>query len=372
MNCIAPMGSTSTPQPRPVPLGLGESARAKLYQLSGMAPGLFWLPSEGKETWRHTSDLDPLRQRRRAPMFITSTWSVTNPHEPHNPFANLHLAEGFWLDIDAKAGQGQTIEDAVKALGQTVVMLQALDIPIKCCSLFASGGKGFHIFVPLALVIPRGASHCDLPTARYFPYICKAFVMQELTTNFTDTGIYNGGKGRIFRQPGVRRSNDLYKVPLAWNAWQGLNAESYRAVCSQPRNAFVVGPVIHHATGAAMAWVKAVKSVVKPRQQPAKSTSPVTDIRGNLFASERLKIERALRALAGGLDYDDWIRVGMALKSTGANDALGLWVEFSRHYPGYRLGECEAKWKTFGGSVGLGTLFHLARPARLGKNGGRS
>lgn len=366
MNFTSPVGSPSTPEPRPAPLGLGDPVKAKLSELSGKVPVLYWIPSDTKEPWLHTSDLEKLRQRCRAPMFITTTWSVTNPIEPHNAFANLHLADGFWLDIDAKTDRGESIEDAVKALGTTVVMLQALDIPIECCSLFASGGKGFHIFAPLALVIPGGVSACGLPTALKFPYLCREFVIQELVTDLTDTGIYNGGKGRIFRQAGVQRSNGLYKVPLAWNSWQGLNAESYREVCSKARSAVMAAPVTSHATRAATAWLKALKAVVKSRQQPVKPARPVTDMRGNLLPGERLKIERALRALAGGLDYDDWVRVGMALKSTGANDALGIWIEFSRRYPGYKPGECETKWRSFNGNVGLGTLHHLA------KNGGRS
>lgn len=366
MNCIAQVGRASTPEPRPVPLGLGDPVRAKLFQLSGAMPGLYWTPSDTLGPWRHTSDLDQLLLRRRAPMYITSTWSATNPQDIHNPLANLHLADGFWLDIDAKARQGETIEDAVRALAQTVVMLQALDIPIECCSLFASGGKGFHIFMPLALVVPGGVSACGLPTAQKFPYLCKAFVMQELLTGLTDFGIYNAGRGRLFRQAGVQRANGRYKVPLAWNDWQGLSAGAYHEVCTRPRNAIVAASVAHHATRAAIAWRKALNAIHKPRQQPVKHARAVTDWRGNLRAGERLNIERALRVLEGGLEYADWIRVGMALKSTGANDALNLWVNFSRPYPDYKPGECETKWETFGGNVGLGTLYHLA------KNGGRS
>lgn len=135
-------------------------------------------------------------------------------------------------------------------------------------------------------------------------------------------------------------------------------------MCSKPRNAVVAAPVAHHATRVpATARVNALKTVVKPRQKPAKSASPVTDMRGNLFARERLKIERALRSLAGGLDYGDWIRVGMALKSTGANDALGLWIELFRHYPGYQQGECEAKWETFNGNV-AGRVLWQRQPGR--------
>ena len=161
----------------------------------------------------------------------------------------------------------------------------------------------------------------------------------------------------------MQRLNGLYKVPLVWNAWQGLNAESYREVCSKPRNAVVAAPVAHHATRGCQCVGQGPEDGCEARQQPAKSTSPVTDMRGNLFARERLKIERALRSLAGGLDYGDWIRVGMALKSTGANDALGLWIELFRHYPGYQQGECEAKWETFNGNV-AGRVLWQRQPGR--------
>lgn len=344
------------------PLGLTETARHKLQVLSGTPPILCWLPTDSKEAWRDSSDLERLAQRRRPPMFIATTWHAP---DPNNVEAILHLADGVWIDIDIKDDH-QTIADAVKALGDTVGMMQALGIPLECCSLFASGGKGFHIFIPLALMVPGGAIECGILTARNWPRLCKAFVMDSLLTELTDCGIYSGGRGRLFRQPSVQRNNGAYKVPLGWNEWQGLTNESYREVCSKPRDAIFTAPVGALAIGAAMAWNKALKSLLNPRKAPAALRRAVKlGSGGSLLTTDKQKIESALRQLDGKLDYGDWLRVGMALKSTGAKDAQAMWVNHSRHHPKYRPGECEAKWEGFNGSVGLGTLFMLA------KNGGR-
>jgi predicted P-loop ATPase len=62
-------------------------------------------------------------------------------------------------------------------------------------------------------------------------------------------------------------------------------------------------------------------------------------------------------------DYDEWLKVGMALHSVGNDSLLGDWVQWSTASGKFKAGECEAKWKSFksdSGGVGLGTLFHLA------------
>ena len=62
-------------------------------------------------------------------------------------------------------------------------------------------------------------------------------------------------------------------------------------------------------------------------------------------------------------DYDEWVKVGMALHSVGDDALLADWSQWSAASGKYKAGECEAKWKSFksdSGGVGLGTLFHLA------------
>ncbi|MEO1672996.1 MAG: PriCT-2 domain-containing protein, partial [Cyanobacteria bacterium J06631_2] len=47
--------------------------------------------------------------------------------------------------------------------------------------------------------------------------------------------------------------------------------------------------------------------------------------------------------------YDDWIRVGMALKDWDEG-LSGLWDEWSRSSGKYKPGECTYRWSTFNGS----------------------
>jgi len=65
-------------------------------------------------------------------------------------------------------------------------------------------------------------------------------------------------------------------------------------------------------------------------------------------------------------NYDDWVRVGMALHATD-DSLLQDWVGWSATSGKFEAGICEAKWKSFSpsGGVGLGTLHHLATPAPI-------
>jgi predicted P-loop ATPase len=62
-------------------------------------------------------------------------------------------------------------------------------------------------------------------------------------------------------------------------------------------------------------------------------------------------------------DYDEWVKVGMALHSVGNDALLADWIQWSAASGKFKPGECELKWRTFKadtGGVGLGTLHHLA------------
>ena len=59
------------------------------------------------------------------------------------------------------------------------------------------------------------------------------------------------------------------------------------------------------------------------------------------------------------LPYGEWVNVGMALKSVGAN--LSLWCDWSASDPRYKPGEMQSKWDSFqSDGIGSGTIIHLA------------
>lgn len=65
------------------------------------------------------------------------------------------------------------------------------------------------------------------------------------------------------------------------------------------------------------------------------------------------------------LDYQEWINVGMALKTEGYS--ISDWEAWSRRDPArYHIGECARKWNSFRGSstpVTGGTIVQMAREA---------
>ena len=68
----------------------------------------------------------------------------------------------------------------------------------------------------------------------------------------------------------------------------------------------------------------------------------------------------ALRAIDPDCSYDEWLKVGMALKHEGAD--CDTWDSWSASGTKYKEGECHKKWKSFRrNDVTGGTLMHIAR-----------
>ena len=66
-----------------------------------------------------------------------------------------------------------------------------------------------------------------------------------------------------------------------------------------------------------------------------------------------------LNAIPPDCGYDEWIKVGMALKHEGAD--CSVWEDWSRGGSKYKDGECERKWRSFRrNDVTGGTLYHIA------------
>lgn len=66
-----------------------------------------------------------------------------------------------------------------------------------------------------------------------------------------------------------------------------------------------------------------------------------------------------LNSIPPDCGYDEWLKVGMALKHEGAS--CSVWDNWSRGGTKYKPGECERKWRSFKRSdVTGGTLYHIA------------
>jgi len=78
-------------------------------------------------------------------------------------------------------------------------------------------------------------------------------------------------------------------------------------------------------------------------------------------AGEQARVEEALQVIPAD-DYDTWLRVGMALHSSGETWARAVWDTWSQRSAKYDPTTQEEKWASFTpeGGVTLGTIFHEA------------
>lgn len=94
------------------------------------------------------------------------------------------------------------------------------------------------------------------------------------------------------------------------------------------------------------------KAVTETEEEQAGSILPPEEVR---------EIRSALGFLSSD-DRDTWIRIGMALKSTGSPTAKGLWNEWSQNSLKYNALDQEKRWKTLKPSdITIATVFHEAK-----------
>jgi hypothetical protein len=130
----------------------------------------------------------------------------------------------FYLDIDS-----DSIKDSIKALSKTIGLLMANGLTKEHINIWASGKKGFHIVVPMAVFTE------DTPVER-LPFIYKQMALSFQLPKAVDMTVYSSGKGRMWRLPNKKREDTgTYKVRLTFKEAAEITEEMYYEYISRPR-----------------------------------------------------------------------------------------------------------------------------------------
>lgn len=83
----------------------------------------------------------------------------------------------------------------------------------------------------------------------------------------------------------------------------------------------------------------------------------------NILPADEIREIRSALAFLSSDDRDTWIKVGLALKSTGSPSAFGLWNEWSKTSDKYNPDDMEKRWSGLkpSGDITIASLFHLAQ-----------
>ena len=197
---------------------------------------------------------------------------VPVPAEPtKEQLAELKYKGPLYFDLDDANSPGSTAKHAWKLVGK----LEELGVSPRQLELFASGGKGFHIYVPeeCFLTKPPKGGMANLPAI----YKEMAF---SLAVDSMDFRVYTARKGRMMRRQNVLRPNGLYKVRISADELEEIatsdNAEErYRELCSQPRRGLDVDSDSPELAAGLMALFDECKAKVSKAATKAKRKKPV-------------------------------------------------------------------------------------------------
>lgn len=186
----------------------------------------------GEESWF------PIPASRRAeyekanhPAFIT-VLSVSKLVEDlsHEEKLDLTYMGPMYFDWDSK--EETIVIDKVNAF---LDKLEGMGVDLSMCSLFATGGKGYHLEIPPQLfmdkVPPKGI--------RGLPGIYKEVAL-ALYVDKLDLRIYSAQRGRMWRTVNVKRANGRHKVPITVTEMRAMTPDLCHELTSSPRSGIII------------------------------------------------------------------------------------------------------------------------------------
>jgi hypothetical protein len=164
--------------------------------------------------------------RERQPAFVTVLDAHSSPDDSwdRDEYAKMKYSGPLYFDWDA-----ENVEATIPQFQKFLTNLQDLGVNLRSLRLYATGGRGFHLEVPAVVLMAK------VPKAGVvaLPYIYREMAMQ-MVVDTLDLRVYTGRRGRMWRTPGVVRSNGMYKVPISVDDAMSMTVELYNKLCSQP------------------------------------------------------------------------------------------------------------------------------------------
>lgn len=199
-------------------------------------PSHFWYQKTGGEdAWVAANS--EYRQKVIAdvrPAFVTvlDASDVPNDDWGREDYAKMRYSGPLYFDWDS-----EDIQETLEAVQTFLIKLEDLGVDPDTLRLYATGGRGFHCEIPEQTFMskpPRSGTPM-------LPYIYREMAL-ELITDTMDMRIYTGRKGRMWRTPGVVRTNGRYKVPVSAAQIRAMTPDLYETLTSTPLAAVYAAP----------------------------------------------------------------------------------------------------------------------------------
>jgi hypothetical protein len=138
----------------------------------------------------------------------------------------------FYSDFDSEDEQL-----VIQKTNEYLDKLEELGVNLAMCRLFTTGGRGYHVEVPVELFMEKVPKNGVVGLPSVYREMALALAVDTL-----DLKIYSTGRGRMWRMPNVERSNGRFKVPITVDEMRNMVPEVAVALSSQPRDPVPILP----------------------------------------------------------------------------------------------------------------------------------
>jgi hypothetical protein len=181
----------------------------------------------GEEAWKPcpVSFQDQLVAEKHPAFFTVLAVSQLADELASEDRNKLKYAGPLYFDWD-----GEDMVAVSEEVHKLCLILESKGLDMACAQLYATGGRGFHLEVPMACFMAKVPKE----GVQYLPIVYKQLAF-DVAVEHLDFRVYSGGRGRMWRTCGVKRENGHYKVPITYEELQNITTESYAALTSSPR-----------------------------------------------------------------------------------------------------------------------------------------
>lgn len=231
----------------------------------------FFYQSEGKESeWaQEFADRRKEIEETVKPAFVTVLDMTGVPTD--GDWASVCYRGPLYFDFDAEGD----LELVINQVGVFMAKVQEeWGFDLNQLRLYASGGKGFHIEIPMECFIPKMSTN----GYKWLPYVYREMA-QRVIVDTLDLNIYTGKRGRQWRTLNVQRENGNYKVQMNPADIFRMDPDGYRDLVSKTCTPFEAEPPVCNAR-LATAFDQAVRKVAeqaRTRKKKSEQASKILD-----------------------------------------------------------------------------------------------
>lgn len=252
----------------------------------------FWYQTRGgSEEWLVApADSRPSLVASLKPAFVTVLDASDVPEEgwTKEQYLDMRYTGPFYLDWD-----GESIEEVIPDFITTLEKLKEDGLDLDAVRIYATGGRGFHIEIPIECIVskPNPKGYLQLPQ------IYRGMA-QELVTDTLDMRVYSSRRGRMWRTPNVQRDNGKFKVRISTEEALEMTTDMYEKVTSDTRADLPPAePTVCHALQALfLKHERSVDRLVRARKRAKDESKELKKFGG--------KAPPAVEMIASGTGYD--------------------------------------------------------------------